>query len=40
MAYGDCKDFPRRTIPDKVLHDKALNIAKSPKYDVYQRGLT
>ena len=22
-----------------VLHDKVLNIAKSPKYDVYQRGL-
>ena len=24
---------------DKILHDKALNIAKNPKYDVYQRGL-
>ena len=28
MAYGDCKDLPRRTAPDKVLRDKAFNIAK------------
>ena len=25
MAYGDFKDFPRRTAADKVLHDKAFN---------------
>ena len=25
---------------DKVLRDKVFNIAKSPKYDGYQRGLT
>ena len=24
---------------DKVLRDKAFNIAKNPKYDGYQRGL-
>ena len=24
---------------DKVLKDKAFNIAKNPKYDGYQRGL-
>ena len=24
---------------DKVLRDKAFNIANSPKYDGYQRGL-
>ena len=24
---------------DKVLHHKAFNIAKDPKYDGYQRGL-
>ena len=24
---------------DKVLRDKAFNIAKNPKYDRYQRGL-
>ena len=40
MAYGDFKDLKRRTASDKVLRDKAFNIAKSPKYDGYQRGLT
>ena len=29
----------RRTAADNVLRDKAFNIAKSPKYDGYQRGL-
>ena len=39
MAYGDFKDLVRRTASDKVLRDKAFNIAKNPKYDGYQRGL-
>ena len=39
MAYGDFKDLAKRTASDKVLRDKAFNIAKSPKYDGYQRGL-
>ena len=39
MAYGDFKDLARRTIADKVLRDKAFNIAKDLKYDGYQRGL-
>ena len=39
MAYGDFKDLKRRTASDKVLRDKAFNIAKYPKYDGYQRGL-
>ena len=39
MAYGDFKDVKKRTAADKVLRDKAFNIAKSPKYDGYQRGL-
>ena len=38
MAYGDFKDLNRRTFADKVLHGKAFNIAKNPKYDGYQRG--
>ena len=37
MAYGDLKDLARRTASDKVLRDKALNIAKNTKYDEYQR---
>ena len=39
MAYGDFKDLKRTTFSDKVLRDKACNIAKNPKYDGYQRGL-
>ena len=39
MAYGDFKDWARRTASDKILRDKAFNIAKNPKYDGYQRGL-
>ena len=39
MAYGNFKGIARRTASDKVLRDKAFNIAKNPKYDGYQRGL-
>ena len=39
-VYGDFKDLNRRSIADNVLRDKAFNIAKNPKYDGYQRGLT
>ena len=39
MAYGDSKDLTRRTVLDKILHDKAFNIAKNSKYDGYQRRL-
>ena len=38
MAYGDFKELPRRTASDKLLRDKAFNIAKNLKYDEYQRG--
>ena len=40
MVYGDFKDLARRTASDKMLRDKAFNIAKTSKYDAYQRGLT
>ena len=39
MAYGDFKDLAKITTADKVLRDKAFNIAKDPKCDGYQRGL-
>ena len=39
MAYGDFKDLKRRTASDKILRDKAFNIAKNHKYDGYQRVL-
>ena len=32
IAYGNFKDLPKRTVSDKVLHDKAMDIAKNPKY--------
>ena len=38
MAYQDFKDLARRTASDKVLRDKAFNIAKNSKYDGYQRA--
>ena len=39
MAYGDFKDLTKRTAADKVLKNKAFNIAKDPKYDGCQIGL-
>ena len=39
MAYGDFKDLTIQTASDKVLRDKAFNVANNPKYDGYQRGL-
>ena len=39
MVYGDFKDLTKRTASDKILHDKAFNIAKNLKYDGYQKGL-
>ena len=38
-AYEDHKDLINRTEADKVLKDKAYDIASNPKYDGYQRGL-
>ena len=38
-AYGDHKDLINRAEADKVLRDKAYDIASNPKYDGYQRGL-
>ena len=38
-AYANHKDLINRTITDKVLRDKAYDIASNPEYDGYQRGL-
>ena len=38
-AYADHKDLINRTKSDKVLRDKAYNIASNPEYDGYQRSL-
>ena len=39
MVYGKSKDLIKRTQSEKVLKDKAFNIANNPNYDGYQRGL-
>ena len=39
MAYRDFKGLPKRTASDKVLYDKAFDIAKNLKYRGYQRDL-
>ena len=39
MAYGKYKDLNKITQLDKVLRNKAFEIASNPKYDGYQRGL-
>ena len=40
MAFGDFKYLARKTTSDKVSRDKAFNIAKCPKNDKHQRGIT
>ena len=37
VAYGDFRNLTRRTPSDKILRDKAFNIAKNPKNDGYHR---
>ena len=39
MTYGDFNHLNKIADADKVLRDKAFNIAKNSKYDGYQRGL-
>ena len=38
-AYADHKDLTNRTKSDKMLRDKAYDIASNREYDGYQRGL-
>ena len=38
-AYSDSKDLAQRTISDKILKDRAYEIARNCKYDGYQRTL-
>ena len=39
MAYGKSKNSANRTPSDKVLRDKAFEIASNLKYDDCQKGL-
>ena len=38
-AYSDSKDLAKRAVLDKILKDRANEIARNPKYNRYQRGL-
>ena len=39
MAYGKYKDLIKRTQSDRVLRDKAFEIASNQKCDIYKKGL-
>ena len=38
-GYSDSKDLAKRTISDKILKDRAFEIARNRNYDGYQRAL-
>ena len=38
MTYGYFKDLTRRIASNRILRSESFDIAKNPKYDVYQRG--
>ena len=38
-AYSDSKDLGKRTISDKILKDRAYDIARNCGYDGYQKAL-
>ena len=39
MVYEDFEDLTSRTASEKIMRDKAFNIAKNQKYDGYQRDI-
>ena len=39
MAYGGFKNLNRRIAAEKVLCDKAFDIAEIPKYNIYQSWI-
>ena len=38
-AYSDSKDLTKRTVADKILRNRAFNIAKDQKHDGYKKRL-
>ena len=36
MEYGNFKDLPKKTASEKILCNRAFNIAKKLKYNVYK----
>ena len=39
MTCGNFKDLARRTVSDKVLHDKAFNFASNQQFNEYPSGI-
>ena len=39
ITGGSFKDLTKRTASKSVLHNKAFDFARHPKYNGYQRGL-
>ena len=39
MEYGNFKDLPKKTASGKILCNRAFNIAKKFKYNVYKEDL-
>ena len=37
MVYGDFKDLTRRTASDKILRDKAFNVANTQDINLYKK---
>ena len=37
--YSDSNDLVNKTVSDKILKEKALEISRDPKYDGYQKTL-
>ena len=38
-TYSDSNDLFNKTVPDKILKEKAFEISRDPKYDGCQRTL-
>ena len=39
FAHSNCSDLTKRTISDKILKDRAYEIAINSKYDGYKKGM-
>ena len=38
-AYSESKDLAKSAVSDRILRDKAFNIANNPRYNGYERSL-
>lgn len=40
MSYGNFRKLPRGTTSDNILNHRAFDVARNPKNDGYQPGLS